>query len=76
MPRAKSFLPRLLIDQAGASHDCQHNPGHRIVKGTSRLKVIEGRSVEHFCIECAIEAIKADILKLKMLLSDLEDSRA
>jgi hypothetical protein len=72
MARAKSFLPVLLIDEAGASHNCQHNRAHRIVKGARRLKVKEGRNVEHFCISCGIEAVKLDISKLQILAAEMK----
>jgi len=72
MPRPKSFLPKLLIDEAGSSHNCQHNKTHRIVKGAKRLKVIEGRSPEHFCVTCAIDSIRADLEKLQDLMKNLQ----
>jgi len=72
MPNAKSYLPRLTIDEALISHNCQHNPSHRIHKGSRRLKVTEGRNVEHFCLLCGAEAIRSDISKLRAILAELE----
>lgn len=72
MPRPKSFLPQLVIDEAGSSHNCQHNKAHRIVKGAKRLKVIEGRSREHYCVNCAMDSIRADLGKLEDLMKNLE----
>ena len=73
MPRPKSFLPRLDITEAGRAHDCQHNPRHRLSKGDPRLSLQDGRSTEHFCVECARAILKADIARLQTLLASLED---
>lgn len=72
MARRKSFLPRLEIDVAGASHNCQHDKTHRIHKGDRRLKVTEGRDVEHFCISCALDSLSKDVETLQALTLNLK----
>jgi hypothetical protein len=71
MARRKSFLPRLTIDNALKSHNCQHNKAHRIQQGDKRLKVAVERSVEHFCVTCALESIAGDIEELQRLADEL-----
>jgi transposase len=72
MARRKSFLPRLTIDNALKSHNCQHNKAHRIQQGDKRLKVAVERSFEHFCVTCALESISGDIEVLKRLADELQ----
>ncbi len=67
MPRPKSFLPQFEIDWAERAHNCQHNNQHRLQKGDKRLKIKEGRSREHFCVACALDAIRRDIARLQEL---------
>jgi hypothetical protein len=78
MPRPKSFLLRLTVDQAGKAHNCQHNSSHRLQKGDVRLKVTEGRTDEHFCRECGLKFIDRDIAELQKLraalISDIADN--
>ncbi len=73
MPPLKSTTLRLEIDTAGRKHQCHHNKCHEVFKGQTRLKVTEDRSDEHFCRDCAIKMLKADIEKLQELLAKLED---
>jgi hypothetical protein len=72
MPRPKSLLPNVIVDEAKISHNCQHNARHRINKGDKRLKVKETRAPDHYCVPCALEIIRRDIEKLKSLAQELE----
>ena len=72
MARPKSILPRLKVDQAKKSHNCQHGKTHRITKGENRLKVSIDRADEHYCVPCALEIIRRDIATLQSLAQDLE----
>ncbi|MDP3794686.1 MAG: hypothetical protein Q8R13_02030 [bacterium] len=36
--------------------------------------VVKGRTEEHFCVECAIEALQSDIAKLTETLAKLTES--
>lgn len=67
MPRPKSILQRVEIDQAQRAHNCQHNAAHRIQAGEKRLKVWDGRSAEHYCTACALAIIARDRTKLQEL---------
>jgi phosphoribosylformylglycinamidine (FGAM) synthase-like amidotransferase family enzyme len=71
MPRPKSVLKRLQVDTAQRSHYCQHVRSHRILQGQKRLKLIVNRNEEHFCIDCALQIIEADIKKLQDLKEQL-----
>jgi hypothetical protein len=73
MPRPKSIVQRVEVDQAKRAHNCQHNSSHRIVCGDRRLKVHDGRSCEYFCVACAIDIIVRDIEKLRLLQTQLRD---
>ena len=72
MPRPKSLLTTMRIDEAKSSHNCQNNSRHRIKKGDKRLKVSNGRSHDHYCVDCAIAFINRDVVTLQSLLQDLE----
>ena len=82
MARPKSFVVgNLSIDHAKRAHNCQHSSKHRIVRGEARLKVKVGRSVEHYCLACAMGFVDRDIRKLqelqsevRLMLRDSEDS--
>jgi hypothetical protein len=67
MPRIKSLLVQVGIDEALHAHDCQANSKHRIVRGDSRLKVRNGRSWDHYCVSCAAVMIHRDIVELQDL---------
>lgn len=67
----KSLIKRILIDTALKSHNCRYNKKHHIACGDKRLKVIEGRSRLHYCVECAKKFLGDDIEKLKNILSEL-----
>lgn len=75
MPRPKSLLKSVTVDIAQRAHNCQHVPSHRVHTGDKRLKLAKERTHEHFCVECAVQMIDADIdklTKLKMQLVDIE----
>lgn len=73
MPRIKSLVERIEVDQAGKAHNCQANARHRIEKGDKRLKVRNGRSWDHYCLECARTIIQRDIAALQAFVSQVED---
>lgn len=66
----KSLITQVEIDTAGKAHNCQANAKHRIEKGGVRLKVRNGRSWDHYCLECAKKIIARDIAKL-MAIQDM-----
>lgn len=67
MPRIKSILIRVEIDQAQKSHNCQASVRHRIEREDTRLKVRNGRSWDHYCVPCAVLIIERDIAELQDL---------
>ncbi len=71
MPRPKSILQRVVIDEARVAHNCQHNATHRLQRGDKRLKVWDGRSAENYCVSCALGIITRDIAKLQELAEQL-----
>lgn len=71
MPRPKSIIQRVEVDHAQRAHNCQHNSSHRIQRGDARLKVWDGRSVDHYCAACAHAIIDRDKEKLQKLAEEL-----
>jgi hypothetical protein len=71
MGRPKSFIQPMSIDRAGRAHSCQHSAAHVLQKGDVRLKLRVDRSYEHFCRDCAIASLQADILTLQLLVEEL-----
>ena len=67
MPRIKSIVIRVEIDQAKKAHNCQANAGHRIQGGDARLNVRKGRSWDRYCVSCAKIIIERDIAELQEL---------
>ncbi len=67
MPRIKSILIRVEIDQAKKGHNCQANARHRIESGDTRLNVRSGRSWDRYCVPCAKTIIQRDIAELQEL---------
>lgn len=67
MPRIKSIVIRVEIDQAKKAHNCQANAGHRIQGGDTRLNVRNGRSWDRYCVACARTIIQRDITELQEL---------
>lgn len=67
MASIRSLLTAARVDQAGNSHNCQRNAAHRVVKGQSRLKIRNGRSWDHYCLECAKLIVATDTAKLETL---------
>jgi hypothetical protein len=67
MPRPKSIIERVEVDEALKAHNCQHNQNHRIERGDKRLKVWKQRSPEHYCVSCALDIIARDIAELQDL---------
>jgi hypothetical protein len=67
----KSLVKNISVDEAMRSHSCHHNRRHIISRGNKRLKVIEGRAVSHYCVECAKKFINSGIEKLNTVLGQL-----
>jgi hypothetical protein len=65
--RIKSIVVRVEIDHALKGHNCQANASHRIEKGDRRLKVQNGRSWDHYCVNCARTILQRDIEELRGL---------
>lgn len=63
----KSLVIHAEVDTAGRAHNCQANARHRVEKGDVRLKVRNGRSWDHYCLDCAKKIIGRDIEKLTEL---------
>lgn len=74
MGRLKSFVKSVRLDVAERSHNCQHSAAHRISRGDVRVRLQEGRSVEHFCRACASQSLASDIGRLQRLLEELNAS--
>lgn len=70
----KSLIQRSEIDQVQRSHNCQASAKHRLKPGDRRLKVHVDRSQVHYCAECAIKIIEADITKLQELARQLQSA--
>lgn len=68
----KSLVQRSEIDEAKKSHNCQASEKHRLKPGDRRLKVHVDRSHAHYCVECGIKIIEADIGKLQELARQLK----
>lgn len=75
MPRPKSIIRRVAVDEARKAHNCQHNPNHRLEQGDMRLKVWNQRSADHYCVDCALNIIERDIAKLGELAQQLRTGR-
>ena len=71
MSRIRSLVTRIEIDLAQRAHNCQANTRHRIERGDKRLKVRNGRSWDHYCLDCARTIIGRDITTLKTLSQKL-----
>ncbi len=67
MPRIRSVVIRIEVDEAKKAHNCQANASHRILKGDRRLKVRNRRSWDHYCLCCAAVIIGRDIVELQTL---------
>ena len=72
MPRIKSLRTRAEVDVAQRAHNCQGNIRHRLERGDKRLKVRNGRSWDHYCLECARTIVRRDIGALEALARELD----
>jgi hypothetical protein len=73
MPRAKSLLKRVTINQALRSHNCQSNSRHRIQKDEKRLLVEEGNKKSYYCVNCAKIFLKNARIEIDTLLKEFDD---
>ena len=71
MPRPKSILQRVEVDEVKHAHNCQHNRTHRLERGDKRLKLWKQRSPDHYCVACALEIIARDVAKLQEIAEQL-----
>lgn len=71
MPRVKSLRIRAEVDVAQHAHNCQGNTRHRIKGGDKRLKVRNGRSWDHYCLDCARNIVRRDIGEFEALAREL-----
>lgn len=71
MARIKSLVTRVEVDVAKKAHNCQANARHRIERGDRRLKVRNGRSWDHYCLECGKAIVQRDISALQELSGNL-----
>ena len=71
MPRPKSILQRVGVDEAKRAHNCQHNRTHRLERGDKRLKLWKQRSYDYYCAACALEIIARDIARLQEIAEQL-----
>jgi len=67
----KSLTKRISVDTARRSHQCRYNKKHTITAGAKRLKIVEGRSAQHYCLDCAKRFLNTDIEKLKDIFNQL-----
>lgn len=72
MPRPKSILQRVEVDEAQKAHNCQHNKSHRVERGHKRMKVWKDRSAEHYCAACGLNIIQRDMAELQDLVHKLQ----
>jgi hypothetical protein len=63
----KSLVQRVEVEQAKKAHNCQASQKHRLQQGDTRLKVYNDRSADHYCLNCALAIVEADIAKLQSL---------
>ena len=72
MLRIKSLCIPTEVDVAQRAHNCQGNIRHRIGRGDKRLKVRNGRSWDHYCLECARTIVRRDISAFETLARELD----
>lgn len=74
MPRPKSFLPQLSVDQAQRAHSCRQSDNHTIARGQFRLTVKDGRDVLRYCPECAVRFLEADLEEIRGVILQLQSA--
>lgn len=67
----KSLTKRISVGVAKHTHKCRYNKRHAVVAGAKRLKVVEGRSAQHYCSDCAKRFLEVDIIKLTSIREQL-----
>lgn len=67
----KNIVKNASWDVALQSHKCKNNLKHIIAKGDRRLKIKEGRSESHYCMQCAEKIMKSGLLKINKLIDDI-----
>ena len=74
MPRIKSLIASVKVEEAKKAHNCRWNrASHRINRGDKRLKVKDGRNSLLYCLACAKSIVRRDIERLQKLQKELED---
>lgn len=71
MARIKSIIIQTGVDVAGRAHNCQRDSSHRINQGDRRLKVRNGRSWDHYCLNCAKAILDRDMRRLQELAQEV-----
>lgn len=66
----KSAIKNISWDIALNSHKCKNNAKHSITKGDRRLKIKEGRTESHYCIQCAEVILKNGLSKINSLINE------
>lgn len=67
----KKIVKNTSWDTAIHSHKCKNNSKHTITKGDRRLKIKEGRSENHYCVQCAEKILKNGLSEIESLIGDL-----
>ncbi len=73
MPRRRSLLTRIEVDEVKKAHNCQGNQRHRLERGNRRLKVRNARGWDHYCVNCAQRIVDQDIAALQDLARKLQE---
>jgi hypothetical protein len=77
VPRIKSLLKGVKLEEAKRAHNCQANSGHRIRAGEMRLSVRNQRgNWDRYCLDCATKIVRGDLARLEDLASDIAQNPA
>lgn len=71
MPRLKSVVIQIDVDEVQRAHNCQGNARHRLSKGDLRLKVRNKRSWDHYCATCGVAIVDSSVEKLRAVRTRL-----
>ena len=74
VPGTRTLITRAEVDLAKRGHNCKRNQNHRIEQGCRRLKIRNGRSWDHYCMQCAKLIIERDMAKLETLAQEVTAS--
>ncbi len=71
MARNKSIIKNVSVSVAQRRHYCHRSKKHVITAGDRRLSVKEGRSVQHYCLDCANATLNVAVDKVEYLKREL-----